>query len=286
MAGVLLAAGLVGLLPGARAHDQIGNEDTALIAKIDKRVQAWQPTPEERRLDDIAWAKDLRDALRARLYGLLALDARPAPFDRDLMTEVFGFQELVIPGNGSHQRLVQVAYHPVAGGMRLAAGLDCVTLKRRGVWHHERRNRTIARLARAPRSFFTNDGCQGSAPNGQANGPAPGVLVLVENVEHGLALAKHLRGWPLLTDGRTCERGLSDSQKEALRQGGAGELAEPLQVIATSAVLGRSCLDAIDVLIRADGGVGPVGSSVFRCRPGRTESGSRAPVPGSGPRYT
>ena len=28
------------------------------------------------------------------------------------------------------------------------------------------------------------------------------------------------------------------------------------------------------------------GTSVFRCRPGRTESGSRAPVPGSGPGYT
>jgi hypothetical protein len=66
-AGVLLTAGLAGavaLLPAAPAQDKTGDEDTALIAKIDKRVQAWQPTPEERRLDDIAWAKDLRDALR------------------------------------------------------------------------------------------------------------------------------------------------------------------------------------------------------------------------------
>jgi hypothetical protein len=32
--------------------------------RVDKRVQAWQPRKEERRLDDIGWAKDIRDALR------------------------------------------------------------------------------------------------------------------------------------------------------------------------------------------------------------------------------
>jgi hypothetical protein len=67
-AGVLLlAAGLVGgaaLLPAALAQDKTGNDEAALTARIDKRVRAWQPTPEERRLDDIAWAKDIRDARR------------------------------------------------------------------------------------------------------------------------------------------------------------------------------------------------------------------------------
>lgn len=58
-AGVLLAAGFT-LAPAALADDT----NDALIAKIDKRVQDWQPTKEERRLDEIAWAKDLRDALR------------------------------------------------------------------------------------------------------------------------------------------------------------------------------------------------------------------------------
>jgi hypothetical protein len=67
IAGVLLAAALAGavaLRPGARAQDKAGDEDAALFAKIDKRAQAWQPTAEERRLDDVGWAKDLRDALR------------------------------------------------------------------------------------------------------------------------------------------------------------------------------------------------------------------------------
>jgi hypothetical protein len=55
--------GAVALWP-ARADDKPNNDDAALVAKIDKRVQAWQPTPEERCLDDIAWARDLRDALK------------------------------------------------------------------------------------------------------------------------------------------------------------------------------------------------------------------------------
>jgi hypothetical protein len=58
-AGTLLAAGFT-LAPAALAEDT----NDALIAKVDKRVEDWQPTKEERRLDEIAWAKDLRDALR------------------------------------------------------------------------------------------------------------------------------------------------------------------------------------------------------------------------------
>ena len=65
--GALLIGGIVGavaLLPAVRAQDKTHSSEAALIARIDKRVQAWQPTTGERRLDDIAWAKDLRDALR------------------------------------------------------------------------------------------------------------------------------------------------------------------------------------------------------------------------------
>ena len=37
-------------------------DDKALPAWVDKRIQAWQPTVDERRIDQIAWAKDLRTA--------------------------------------------------------------------------------------------------------------------------------------------------------------------------------------------------------------------------------
>ncbi len=67
IAGALLAAGLTGVaaLPaGAPAQEKTNSDEAALIAKVDRRTRAWQPAPEERRLDDVAWAKDLRDALR------------------------------------------------------------------------------------------------------------------------------------------------------------------------------------------------------------------------------
>jgi hypothetical protein len=59
---LVLTAGVVGvtaLHPPARAEDK---DD--LAARIDKRIQAWQPTKDERRLDEIGWAADIRDALR------------------------------------------------------------------------------------------------------------------------------------------------------------------------------------------------------------------------------
>jgi len=64
---LLLAAALasaVMLLPEALAQNKSGNDEASRTARIDKRVEAWQPTADERRLDDIAWASDIRDALR------------------------------------------------------------------------------------------------------------------------------------------------------------------------------------------------------------------------------
>ncbi len=33
-----------------------------LAARVEKRIQEWQPTAAERRFDEIGWAKDIRDA--------------------------------------------------------------------------------------------------------------------------------------------------------------------------------------------------------------------------------
>lgn len=38
------------------------SDDKALPAWVHRRIQAWQPTVDERRIDQIAWAKDLRTA--------------------------------------------------------------------------------------------------------------------------------------------------------------------------------------------------------------------------------
>jgi hypothetical protein len=62
---LLLAASLagIGLLgPWAFAGDRSASDD-GLTARVDQKVGAWQPTKGERRLDEIGWAKDIRDAL-------------------------------------------------------------------------------------------------------------------------------------------------------------------------------------------------------------------------------
>jgi hypothetical protein len=65
-AALMLTAGLTGGAAGWQAPGEKKQtaDDGALAARVDKRIQAWQPTSAERRLDEIGWAKDLRDALR------------------------------------------------------------------------------------------------------------------------------------------------------------------------------------------------------------------------------
>jgi hypothetical protein len=51
-----LAAGLLGTGQGL-------SDPGGLVARVDKLVQIWQPTEEERRLDEVGWAPDLCQAL-------------------------------------------------------------------------------------------------------------------------------------------------------------------------------------------------------------------------------
>ena len=39
-------------------------QDKEVAAWVAKRVEAWQPTADERRFDQIGWVKDVREALR------------------------------------------------------------------------------------------------------------------------------------------------------------------------------------------------------------------------------
>ena len=42
--------------------NRIPISDSQVIAWVDKRVAEWQPKPQERRFDEIGWAKDIRTA--------------------------------------------------------------------------------------------------------------------------------------------------------------------------------------------------------------------------------
>jgi hypothetical protein len=61
IAAILCLAGIVlsHSAGGADTEKQAPSDD---LAWIEKRVQEWQPTKDERRFDDIGWARDIRQA--------------------------------------------------------------------------------------------------------------------------------------------------------------------------------------------------------------------------------
>jgi hypothetical protein len=200
----------------------------------------------------------LSRAVRARLYGLLAADVNPAPLDRDLMTCLFGFAQAFVPRHGCHERLVRVAHLSVAGGAALPAGLGVLPLKRQGLWHDGLRNRLLAGLARAARGgdhVRLRRLCP-SAADALAGLPAANVLVLAENVEHALALSRRLRGWPVLAGDAVYGRGLPREGRRLLRAGPVSRQPEEVFQVVTADALPDIALDRVDVLVRADGGVG------------------------------
>ena len=153
----------------------------------------------------------LTGAPQARLYGLLDRSRRLAPYDGDRVLALFGLDEVVIPRHGCVERPVEVVTVRVTGGPAVAPGDDVVALKRRAVWLNPVRNRRLARLAGAL--------AQGDLGRVAAESPALAarlgdgaesrVVVLVENVEHALALAERLPGWPIVTGPDVVTVGLS-----------------------------------------------------------------------------
>jgi hypothetical protein len=92
--------------------------------------------------------------------------------ERDFMTALFGFHEVVIPRHGSRERVVQVLRYPIRGGTKLPASAHVLTAKRLGLWHHAVRNRKVAKIACAFR-----EGCDhlAKAPRcPKAAGQCPG----------------------------------------------------------------------------------------------------------------
>jgi hypothetical protein len=196
----------------------------------------------------------LRHLERGRAYGLLADDVVVAPFQRSLMTALFGFERVHVPRHGHHDLPVDVAFSRVGGGQRPPDSRDDLVILRQGVWQHPLRNRRVAAL-------FTALGAKDETPlrerfpdvAGQVRGrPGGRVGLLVEGVEHGLALARLLPGVPLVTGPDVWKEGLSPGQVQLLK---AGKKAKDRgRAIVTSTGLAHA--GRFDVLVRADGGTG------------------------------
>jgi len=196
---------------------------------------------------DILICQDAREALswrprfaighatKARLFGLTAGDRLRAPYDRDRAWALFGFDELEIPDHGRVARPVAVAFERISGGPG-PEGVGVVALKREGLWAHPVRNRRVARLARS----LAGGGLAAEHP-AVAEGLGlddPGIVVLVEGIEHAEALVPALPGWDLLPG--------------SAGPAGAGKV----RAIATLDGLARPDRDGVDVVVRADGGIG------------------------------
>ncbi|MBI3462284.1 MAG: hypothetical protein HY000_04380 [Planctomycetes bacterium] len=61
---VLGLLAFLSLLASASLGDDGKIPDGDVAAWVHKRVEAWQPTADERRFDQIGWVKDVREALR------------------------------------------------------------------------------------------------------------------------------------------------------------------------------------------------------------------------------
>ena len=57
---------LLSALAVLATHANVAAQDkhAAEFKRIDLRIDAWQPTKDERRFDDIAWVEDIRTALK------------------------------------------------------------------------------------------------------------------------------------------------------------------------------------------------------------------------------
>ncbi len=198
----------------------------------------------------------LPGAPQARLYGLLDRSRRLAPFDSDRVLALFGPEEVVIPRHGCVERRVEVVTCRITGGPAGAAGDDVVAPKRSAVWLNPVRNRRLARLAGAvAQGDLGRIASESHALAARlVDGSESRVVVLVENVEHALALTERLPGWPIVTGPDVVTVGLSPRQVAALeeRRWRGGDL--PARVVATLAGLDAAGLVEPDVVIRADGG--------------------------------
>ena len=218
---------------------------------------------------DILVCLDAREALgrdaclaighadRARLFGFIGRDERLASYDRDRIRALFGFDALDVPRHGHVARPVEARFARMAGGP-VPPCPDIVSLKRGGLWANPVRNRRVSRLAVA---LAAGDGPGLAAESPTIAAWTAGVdmsrvFVVVEAVEHALALADRLPGWGLLAGPDVATAGLPARHRHILEgRIRAGE-GRPCRAIATLAGLGATDVEDADVVIRADGGVG------------------------------
>ena len=237
-----------------------------------------------------------------RLFGLVPSGYKFSPYEFDLTVAAFGFQEVFIPRHGYVQRPVRTVWLPVDGGPQVAHDASVLTLKRLGVWQHPVRSRRVAQVARAISHqdlSWLRKCLPDAATFVELFSPCRGV-VLVESVEHALALAARLPEWPVIVGDDVIEYGLDPNQRQLLAQRRALPNATG-PVIATVDGMSRPGaldLNTVDVLVWAGAGArlaaaarrpvdlppraGPRPTVGRFCRPARPPAAPLEPAPAEG----
>jgi hypothetical protein len=211
-----------------------------------------------------ALERNARDAINhaegARLYGLMEIGRHLAPYDEDWVAALFGLEQVVIPRHGYVGRPVEVVAVKCAGGQRLAADLETVSTKGEGLWRDGLRSRRVAVLARVladgDHQRLDAESSVVAARLAGRGGPLK-VAVLVENIEHALAIAERLPGWPIVAGSHVATVGLPGRPAGLLarrRWAGAGTPDRAIVTLAGLAGPAGAGLERLDVLVRADGG--------------------------------
>jgi retron-type reverse transcriptase len=190
----------------------------------------------------------------ARLFGFMAEGFKPRCPVNDLIDAVFGPESVYVPRHGRIARPVEVFFvaSPLSG--KFVQGVRDLDLRRRLIWHNPARNRRIAQVADACRSGDHDklDRLSQGLGNVARRREDGYVAVLVENVEHGLELRRHLPGWPVVTDGQVTTTGFSRSDRARIESVESGNGLPHSAIITMSAMPQATHFDTI---IRADAGL-------------------------------
>jgi len=201
-------------------------------------------------------ADALRHAWQARVFGLLRERIEIPPHVRGLMISLFGVREVTVPRHGYLRRPVTAVFETIVGGQSVPIQGKQLQVKQLGIWKHELRNRRIAQVFKA---IVDCDHQQiidkfPDLANIPALKEAGRVVLLVENVEHALAMAKRLPGTPVFTDiTKLWDEGLTADQRKSLEVGRAEAQLSPILIVTIAALASAG---EFEVLVRADGGVG------------------------------
>ena len=215
---------------------------------------------------------------RFRLFGFLPADCKFSPCEQDWIRATFGFSEVTIPRHGFVERPVRTVWSPVDGGPRFPLGASVLELKRLGIWQHPVRNRRIARIAR---EFSRRDinWLRRRIPEFAMAGIASTacrVLVVVEGVDHALALAKLLPDWPVIVGDGVCEAGFDRYQRQLLAQRRTMPSTTGLMIATLAGLAQPGVLDfnSVDVVVWAGGGshLPPLPAEMLICRPEQTRA--------------